>query len=87
MVIAVLAYAGWLAMLLMERLPAPMLIALLPALVSAFAARELVRFAAEPAKLAPAIRATIAAALAHATLAATGLGVHAVGVISSGVHS
>jgi 1,4-dihydroxy-2-naphthoate octaprenyltransferase len=86
-VIAALAYAGWLAMLLMERLPAPMVIALLPALASAFAVRELVRFAAQPARLAPAIRATIAAALAHAALAATGLGVHAVGVISSGAHS
>jgi len=85
--IAVLAHAGWLAMSLAGRLPAPMGIALLSGLLSAFAARELIRFAAEPAKLAPAIRATIAAALAHATLAAAGLGVHAAGVISPGVHS
>ena len=54
-------------------LPAVTLLALVAAVPSAFAARELVRHAAQPARLAPAIRATIAAACVHGALVAGAL--------------
>ena len=54
-------------------LPGAALIALVAAVPSAFAARELMRHAAQPARLAPAIRATIAAACLHGALVAGAL--------------
>jgi len=53
--------------------PAPLLAAALPAPLSAFAARELLRHAEEPSRLAPAIRATIAAAMIHGLAGALAL--------------
>ena len=73
LLIAVLAQLWWLALLAAGRLPALFAIALLSALPSAFAAAQLHRHASQPAQLAPAIRATIAAALLHAVLAALAL--------------
>lgn len=54
-------------------LPAAALIALVAAVPSAFAAGELMRHAEQPARLAPAIRATIAAACVHGALVAGAL--------------
>jgi len=71
--IAVAAY-GWLTgAVLAGLLPARALLALLAALPSALAARDLLRHAAQPQALAPAIRKTIAAATLHGVLLASAL--------------
>ncbi len=71
--IALLAY-GWLVgAVITGSVPAPLLAAALPAPLSAFAARELLRHAEEPSRLAPAIRATIAAAMIHGLAGALAL--------------
>jgi len=54
-------------------LPWPALAALASLVPAAGAARDLLRHAAEPRRLAPAIRATIGAALLHGLLLAAGL--------------
>ena len=54
-------------------LPWPALVALLPALLSARAARDLLRFAESPQQLAPAIQQTIAAACLSGVLLAISL--------------
>jgi 1,4-dihydroxy-2-naphthoate polyprenyltransferase len=64
----------WLACAVaLEALPLVALAALPAAGFSIFAARELWRFAAQPQRLAPAIRATIAGTLAHGALLAAAL--------------
>jgi len=71
--IAAAAY-GWLvAAVISEQLPAAALAGLLPGLLSVRAASGLWRFAAEPQRLAPAIRATIAAACLHGLLVAAAI--------------
>ncbi len=71
--IALAAY-GWLVLAVSAGwLPALMLAALLPALLSIHAARDLLRHAGQPSRLAPAIRATIAAAMAHGLIGALAL--------------
>ena len=67
-VIAAAAYLWVAAAVLAGALPWLSLVALLPAAWSAHAARELVRFAARPQQLAPAIQQTIAAACLHGVL-------------------
>jgi 1,4-dihydroxy-2-naphthoate octaprenyltransferase len=54
-------------------LPWPTLAALASLIPAAGAARDLFRYAAEPGRLAPAIRATIGAAALHGLLLAIGL--------------
>jgi 1,4-dihydroxy-2-naphthoate octaprenyltransferase len=68
--IAAAAYAWLLAAVIAGALPALALIALLPALLSAKAARQLLRLAARPGELAPAIGLTILAASLHGLLLA-----------------
>jgi 1,4-dihydroxy-2-naphthoate octaprenyltransferase len=69
-----LAAYGWLLIaVLLGVLPARSLVALAAALPSALATRQLLRHAAEPQALAPAIRLTIAAALLHGLLLAGAL--------------
>jgi 1,4-dihydroxy-2-naphthoate octaprenyltransferase len=71
--IALLAY-GWLvAAVIMKFLPALTLVSLLAAALSLRAARDLLRFAAEPARLVPAIPLSIAAASLHGLLLAASL--------------
>ena len=71
-VIAAAAYLWILGAVLAGAMPRPALVALLPALLSARAARDVLRHAAVPQKLAPAIQQTIAAAcLSGALLAAS----------------
>ena len=73
---AVLAAAGYAFLagaVAAGALPPLALIALAGAVPSAFAARELARYAAEPSRLAPAIRATIGAACLHGALLAGAL--------------
>lgn len=72
-VIAVAAYAWQIGAVLAGLLPALTLLALLAALPSALAARELLRYAGQPQTLAPTIRKTIAAAALHAVLLAGAL--------------
>ncbi|MDP2196632.1 MAG: prenyltransferase [Rhodocyclaceae bacterium] len=69
-VIAALAYGWPLSMVLLGQLPATALIALLPAIVSIAAARQLWSRAGQPAELAPALKLTILAASAHGLLLA-----------------
>jgi 1,4-dihydroxy-2-naphthoate octaprenyltransferase len=57
----------------MRALPWPTLMALASVVPAAAGARELFKYVAEPHRLAPAIRATIGAALLHGLLLATGL--------------
>lgn len=71
--LAAAAYALLVGAVAAGALPAATLVALVAAVPSAFAARELVRHAAEPARLAPAIRATITAACLHGALVAGAL--------------
>ncbi len=72
--IATAAYAWLLAFVIAGALPRLALVAMLPALLSAKAARELLRFAATPGELAPAIRLTIMAASLHGLLLAAAIG-------------
>jgi 1,4-dihydroxy-2-naphthoate octaprenyltransferase len=72
-VIAVAAYGWLIGAVLAGLLPARALLALLAALPSALAARELLRHAAQPQALAPAIRKTIVAATLHGVLLAGAL--------------
>lgn len=71
--IAVAAYAWLVAAVLSGPLPVAALAGLLPGLLSWRAACGLRRFAAEPKRLAPAIRATIAAACLHGLLIASAI--------------
>jgi 1,4-dihydroxy-2-naphthoate octaprenyltransferase len=71
--IAIAAYAWLVAAVISKQLPAAALAGLLPGLLSWRAASELWRFAAEPQRLAPAIRATIAAACLHGLLVAAAI--------------
>jgi len=71
--IAMAAYGWLLAMILAGLLPVRMLVALLAAIPSAFAAYGLWRNAARPAALAPAIRLTIVAAVLHGLMLAAAL--------------
>jgi 1,4-dihydroxy-2-naphthoate octaprenyltransferase len=66
--IAVAAYAWLVGAVLTGALPWLALIALLPAALSAKAARDVMRFAARPPELAPAIQMTIGAASLHGLL-------------------
>jgi 1,4-dihydroxy-2-naphthoate octaprenyltransferase len=68
--IAALAYGWPLAMVLLGQLPWLGLVALLPALASVAAARQLWSNAARPAALVPALKLTILAASAHGLLLA-----------------
>jgi 1,4-dihydroxy-2-naphthoate octaprenyltransferase len=71
--IAALCY-GWVAtMIALGRLPAPAMVSLLPALASMKAISELSRHAAEPSRLADAIKITILAAVSHGLLLAGAL--------------
>jgi 1,4-dihydroxy-2-naphthoate octaprenyltransferase len=71
--IALLAY-GWLAgAVIAGALPKLALVALLPAVLSLRAARDVIRHSTQPQALAPAIQQTIAAASAHGLLLATAL--------------
>jgi len=72
-VIGVAAYGWLIGAVATGLLPAHALLALLAALPSALAARELLRDAAQPHALAPAIRKTIAAAALHGVLLAGAL--------------
>lgn len=65
--LAVLAYAWLLAAVLFHQMPVHVLTGLIAAVPSARAARHLLRHAEQPFRLAPAIRATIAAAVIHGT--------------------
>jgi 1,4-dihydroxy-2-naphthoate polyprenyltransferase len=75
-VIGVGAYGWLIGAVLTGQLPARALLALLAAVPSALAARELLRHAAQPHALAPAIRKTIAAAALHGVLLAGALFSH-----------
>ncbi|TNF34997.1 MAG: 1,4-dihydroxy-2-naphthoate octaprenyltransferase [Gammaproteobacteria bacterium] len=70
---AALAYAGLAGMVMAGLLPLACLAGLLVLPLSAFAARQLWRYATQPACLVPAIRATIVAMLLHAMLVSAGL--------------
>jgi 1,4-dihydroxy-2-naphthoate polyprenyltransferase len=72
-IIAAAAYLWVLGAVLTAALPWPALVALLPAVLSARAARDLLRFASVPQQLAPAIQLTIAAACLSGLLLATSL--------------
>jgi 1,4-dihydroxy-2-naphthoate octaprenyltransferase len=74
--IGVAAYGWLIGAVLAGLLPALALLALLAALPSTLAARELLRNAAQPQALAPAIRKTIAAAALHGVLLAGALFSH-----------
>lgn len=69
-VIAALAYGWPLLMVLLGQLPVAALIALLPAIASIAAARQLWSRAGQPAELAPALKLTILAASTHGLLLA-----------------
>lgn len=69
-VIAALAYGWPLLMVLLGQLPVTALIALLPAIASIAAARQLWSRAGQPAELAPALKLTILAASTHGLLLA-----------------
>ena len=71
--IAALAYGWLLAMVVVRALPWPALAALVPAFLSLGAARAVLRLAARPQELAPAIRQTIAAASLHGILLAAAI--------------
>lgn len=71
--IATLAFGWPLLMVLQGYLPPPALIALLPALASLAAARQLWPNAAQPAQLAPALKLTILSASLHGLLLAVAL--------------
>jgi len=73
---ALLAYAWVIAMVAIHALPTAALIALLPALASAQATRQLWRYAETPAQLAPAIKLTILASSLHGLLMAAVLASH-----------
>ena len=72
-VIALAAYLWIFGAVLARALPWPALVALLPALLSVRAARDLLRFAESPQQLAPAIQQTIAAACLSGVLLAISL--------------
>lgn len=65
---ALAAYGWWAGLRLMGLVPDIFALALLSALLSAYAATQLWMHAEQPKRLAPAIRATIAAALLHSAL-------------------
>jgi 1,4-dihydroxy-2-naphthoate polyprenyltransferase len=71
--VAVLAHGWLIGAVLIRTLPWPTLLALASVIPAASAARELFQHATEPRRLAPAIRATIGAALLHGLLLAVGL--------------
>ncbi len=71
--IAALSYLWLAAMLISGHLPALAGIAMASALPSLWALRQLIRHADQPAALAPAIKLTILAAIAHGLLLATAL--------------
>jgi 1,4-dihydroxy-2-naphthoate octaprenyltransferase len=71
--IAMLAYGWLMGAIALGRLPTATAIALPTAIVSALAARDLLRWAQQPAKLASAIKLTIAAALSHGMLLSASL--------------
>jgi 1,4-dihydroxy-2-naphthoate octaprenyltransferase len=72
-VIASAAFLWLVGAVIAGMLPWPALVALLPAAMSARAARDLVRFATQPRALEPAIKLTIAAASLHGLLLAAAL--------------
>lgn len=73
LMMVIMAY-GWLVTaVIIGWLPWPVLIAILPVLLSLRAARDLIFYAETPAKLAPAIQMTIAAASLHGLLLAASL--------------
>jgi 1,4-dihydroxy-2-naphthoate octaprenyltransferase len=71
--IGVVAYAWLVAAVWARALPVSALVALLPAALSLRAARDVLRYAALPHELAPAIRQTIAAASLHGLLLAAAM--------------
>lgn len=71
--IALLAYGWLIGAIALGGLPGATAIALPTAILSALAARDLLRWAQHPAKLASAIKLTIAAALSHGMLLSAGL--------------
>jgi 1,4-dihydroxy-2-naphthoate octaprenyltransferase len=71
--LVVFAHSWLIGAVLMRALPWPTLMALASVVPAAAGARELFKYVAEPHRLAPAIRATIGAALLHGLLLATGL--------------
>ena len=78
--IATAAYAWLLGSVVVGMLPWPALSALLPARLSARAARDLLRFANQPRELAPAIQMNIGAATLHGLLLAIAL-------VAAGLHT
>jgi 1,4-dihydroxy-2-naphthoate polyprenyltransferase len=72
-IIAAAAYLWIFGAVLARALPWPALVALLPAVLSARASRDLLRFAEAPQQLAPAIQQTIAAACLSGVLLAISL--------------
>ena len=75
--VAALAFAWLTGAVLRGALPALALIALLPGVLSWRASLEVLRYATTPARLAPAIRLTIGAALLHGLLLAMALAIAA----------
>lgn len=73
LIMVIMAYGWLIAAVISGWLSWPVLIALLPAFLSLRAARDLIRYADTPAKLAPAIQMTIAAASLHGLLLAAAL--------------
>ncbi len=68
LMMVIMAYGWLIGAVITGWLSWPVLIALLPAFLSLRAARDLIRYAETPAKLAPAIQMTIAAASLHGLL-------------------
>jgi len=66
--IALLAYGWLIAAIALGKLPGVAVIALPTAILSACAARDLLRWSQQPAQLTLAIKSTIAAALSHGVL-------------------
>jgi 1,4-dihydroxy-2-naphthoate octaprenyltransferase len=73
LLIALVAHAWLVAAVFARALPWPALAALVSLIPALVAARGLLRHAAEPSRLEPAIRATIGAASLHGALLAAGL--------------
>lgn len=71
--IGIAAYGSLLAAVTGESLPRLCVLALLPAVLTCRAGADLLKFAAEPRRLAPAVRYTIEAAVAHGLLLGTTL--------------
>jgi 1,4-dihydroxy-2-naphthoate octaprenyltransferase len=71
--LAAFAYAALVAAVVLHALPLAALVAVLPALASFAAARDLLRHAETPERLAPAIQLTILAMIGHGLLLSAAL--------------